>query len=78
MLVCVCVFKFFSEITRPLAKFHAEPPWKKVYSNDSGHLLFFILILSGTFSMDFQFLFIAFLLLLPQIWSRSAGLLVRL
>ena len=61
--VCVCVFKFFSEITRPLAKFHAEPPWKKVYSNDSGHLLFFILILSGTFSMAFQFLFIAFLLL---------------
>ena len=40
----VCVFKFFSETTGPTeAKFHGEPPLgRKIYSNDSGHLLFFI------------------------------------
>ena len=56
----MCVFKFFFEITEPTEdKVHVGPPriGKKIYSNDSGQLLFFILILSapgaGAFSGDF-------------------------
>ena len=45
--------------------------WEKIYSNDSGQLLFFILILSAPG---------AGLLagILPQIWPGSAGLLAGL
>ena len=58
--MCMCVFKFFFEITEPTEdKVHVGPPLEgeKIYSNDSGQLLFFILILSapgaGAFSGDF-------------------------
>ena len=63
--MCMCVFKFFFEITEPTEdKAHVGPPRDRgeIYSNDSGQLLFFILILSapppggggaGTFSGDF-------------------------
>ena len=46
--MCMCVFKFFFEITEP----NEDKNWdhhrigEKIYSNDSGQLLFFILILS--------------------------------
>ena len=48
--MCMCVFKFFFEITEPTEdKVHVGPPRdrEKIYSNDSGQLLFFILILSA-------------------------------
>ena len=49
--MCMCVFKFFFEITEPTEdKVHVGPPRDRgggVYSNDSGQLLFFILILSA-------------------------------
>ena len=54
--MCMCVFKFFFEFTEPTEdKVHVGQPRdrEKIYSNDSGQLLFFILILSGTFSGDF-------------------------
>ena len=44
--MCMCVFK----ITEPTEDtFHVGPPriGQKIYSNDSGQLLFFILILSA-------------------------------
>ena len=44
----MCVFKFLSEITEPTEdKVHVGPPRDrgKIYSNDSGQLSFFILIL---------------------------------
>ena len=50
MYVHVCVFKFFFEITEPTEdKVHVGPPRDRgeKYSNDSGQLLFFILILSA-------------------------------
>ena len=46
--MCMCVFKFFFEITEPNEdKFTWDPHGirEKIYSNDSGQLLFFILIL---------------------------------
>ena len=43
--VCICVFKFFSEIPEST---EAKLGWgRKIYSNDSGQLLF-ILILSAS------------------------------
>ena len=58
--MCMCVFKFFFEITEPTEdKVHVGPPRDRGenYSNDSGQLLFFSLILSapgaGAFSRDF-------------------------
>ena len=45
----MCVFKFFFEITEPTEdKVHVGPPRDRgeMYSNDSGQVLFFILILS--------------------------------
>ena len=57
--MCMCVFKFFFEITEPTEdKVHVDHHGiqEKIYSNDSGQL-FFILILSalgaGAFSGDF-------------------------
>ena len=56
--MCMCVFKFFFEITEP-TKFTWDHRGvgEKIYSNDSGQLLFFILILSaagaGALSGDF-------------------------
>ena len=49
--MCMCVFKSFFEITEPTEdKVHVGPPLhgigEKFYSNDSGQLLFIILILS--------------------------------
>ena len=56
----MCVFKFFYEITEPTEdKVHVghHGLGEKIYSNDSGQLLFFILILSapqaGAFSGEF-------------------------
>ena len=46
--MCMCVFKFFFEITEPTEdKVHVGPPRDrgKIYSNDSGQLLCFIIIL---------------------------------
>ena len=57
--MCMCVFKFLSEITEPTDKVHVGPQRDrgKIYSNDSGQLSFFILILpasrGGAFSGDF-------------------------
>ena len=58
--MCMSVFKFFSEITEPTDdKIHVGPPHigENIYSNDSGKLLFFILIIrptgAGVFSGDF-------------------------
>ena len=47
--MCMCVFKFFFEIIEPTEdKFTWDHNGigEKIYSNDSGQLLFFILILS--------------------------------
>ena len=73
--MCMCVFKFFFEITEPTEdKEHVGPPRDRGenYSNDSGQLLFFILILSAHPGRG---LFVG---ILPQIWPGSAGLLVGL
>ena len=58
--MCMCVFKFFFEITEPTEdKVHVGPPRDRGENlfKDSGQLLFFILILSasegGAFSGDF-------------------------
>ena len=71
--MCMCVFKFFFEITEPTEdKAHVGPPRDRGgNSNDSGQLLFIILILSAPG---------AGLLagILPQIWPGSAGLLAGL
>ena len=72
--MCMCVIKFFFEI---LSQLKTKFTWdqhkigEKIYSNDSGQLLFFILILSAPG---------AGLLagVLPQIWPGSAGLLAGL
>ena len=72
--MCMCVFKFFFEITEPTEdKVHVGPPRDRGenYSNDSGHL-FFILILSAHPGRG---LLVG---ILPQIWPGSAGLLVGL
>ena len=48
--MCMCVIKFFFEITEPTEdKVHVGPTQdgEKIYSNDSGQLWFFILILSA-------------------------------
>ena len=48
--MCMCVFKFFFEITEPTEdKVRVGPPWDRgeFFFNDSGQLLFFILILSA-------------------------------
>ena len=50
--MCMCVFKFFFEITEPTEdKVHVGQPRDRggggIYSNDSSQLLFFILILSA-------------------------------
>ena len=48
--MCMCVIKFFFEITEPTEdKVHVGPTQDRGenYSNDSGQLLFFILILSA-------------------------------
>ena len=48
--MCMCVFKFFFEITELTEdKVHMGPPRDRgeIYSNDLGQLLFFILILSA-------------------------------
>ena len=48
--MCMCVLKLFFEITEPTEdKVHMEHHGigEKIYSNDSGQLLFFILILSA-------------------------------
>ena len=52
--MCLCVFKFFFEITED--KVHKEPSRDrgKNYSNDSGHLFVFILILSAPRGGGFQ------------------------
>ena len=72
--MCMCVFKFFFEITEPTEdKVHVGPPRDRGenLSNDSGQL-FFILILSAPGGRG--------LLagILPQIWPGSAGLLAGL
>ena len=69
------VFKFIAEITEPNEdKVHVDHHGigEKIYSNDSGQLLFFILILSASGGRG--------LLagILPQIWPGSAGLLAGL
>ena len=49
--MCMCVFKFLSEITEPtIDKVHVGPPQDrgKNCSNDSGQLSFFILILPAS------------------------------
>ena len=49
--MCMCVFKFLSEITEPTEdKVHVGPPRDrgKHYSNDLGQLSFFILILQAS------------------------------
>ena len=48
--MCMCVFKFLAEITEPTDKVHVGPPRNrgKIYSNDSGQLSFFILILPAS------------------------------
>ena len=49
--MCMCVFKFLSEITEPTEdKVHVGPPRDrgKNYSNDSGQLSFFILMLQAS------------------------------
>ena len=71
----MCVFKFFSEIIDPNEdEVHVGPPRDRGenYSNHSGQLLFFILILSASGGRG--------LLagILPQIWPGSAGLLTGL
>ena len=48
--MCLCVLKFFFEISEPTEdKVHMGPPRDRGenYSNDSGQLFFFILILSA-------------------------------
>ena len=73
--MCMCVFKFLSEITEPIEdKVHVGPTRDRgnIYSNDSGQLSFFILILPASGGRG--------LLagILPQIWPGSAGLLAGL
>ena len=73
--MCMCVFKFYFEITEPTEdKVHVGPPQDRgeIYSNDSGQMLFFILILSAPQGRG--------LLagILPQILPSSAGLLAGL
>ena len=57
--MCMCVFKFFFEITEPTEdKVHVGPPRDrgKNYSNDSGQLFFILILLApgvGAFSRDF-------------------------
>ena len=49
--MCMCVFKFLYEITEPTEdKVHVGPPRDigNIYSNDSGQLSFFILILPAS------------------------------
>ena len=69
--MCMCVFRFFFDITEATEdKVHLGPPRDRGenYLNGSGIL---ILILSGAFSGDFMGI-------LPQIWPGSAGLLAGL
>ena len=74
--MCMCVFKFFFEITEPTEdKVHVGPTQDRgenVFIYDSGQLLFLILILSAPRGRG--------LLagVLPQIWPGSAGLLAGL
>ena len=71
--MCMCVFKFFFEITEPTEdNVYVGPPrdrGEKLF-NDSGQLLFFILILSAPRG--------GLAGILPQIWPVSAGLLAGL
>ena len=72
--MCMYVFKFFFEITEPNEdKVHMDHHRiaEKIYLNDSGQLLFFILLSApggGGLLVG----------ILPQIWPGSAGLLAGL
>ena len=74
--MCMCVFKFFFEITEPTEdKVHTWDHHRireKIHSNDSGQLLFFIF---NFVSLRGRGLLAG---ILPQIWPGSAGLLARL
>ena len=71
--MCMCAFKFFFEITEPtedMFMWDHHGIGEKIYSNNSGQLLFFNFVsprgrglLAG---------------ILPQIWPGSAGLLAGL
>ena len=60
---CVCSNSSLKSLHQMKTKFtwNHQGIGEKIYSNDSGQLLFFILILSAG--------------ILPQIWPNSAGLL---
>ena len=73
--VCACVCSNSS--LKSLSQLKTKFPWdhhgigEKIYSNDSGQLLFFILILSAPGAGAFSGI-------LPQIWPGSVGLLAGL
>ena len=71
----MCVFKFFFEITEPTEdKVHVGQPRDRGENlfNDSGQLLFFLLIMSAPGGRGIL------AGILPQIWPGSAGLLAGL
>ena len=64
----------FSKTIGPTEAFHVTPPWErgkdgKLIQNDLGHLFIVIIVYQGTGHLAG---------ILPQIWPRSAGLLVGL
>ena len=73
MCMCVCSNSSLKSLSQLKTKFSWDHhKGEKIYSNDSGQLLFFILILSAPGERG--------LLagILPQIWPGSAGLLAGL
>ena len=75
--MCMCVFKFLSEFTEPTEdKVHVGPPRDRgnIYSNDSGQLSFFILILPASGAGAFSGVFTTILARQCRAFSRALNI----